>query len=114
MPKASIWVSSCEEWTQPDKTLRLLVAEGQKSTPWGSHGGWESEKPVAVESTLAVSLSDSLGLVTAAVTAMPAAAAAPAAGETVAESLTWETGVVYKYAAKWLLNNTRVKDSKYL
>lgn len=49
---------------------------------------------------MAASLSDSLGLVTAAVTAMPAAAAAPAAGETVAESLTWETGVVYKYAAK--------------
>lgn len=60
----------------------------------------EAEKPVAVGSTLAVSLSDSLGLVAVAVAAMPRAAAAPAAGGTVAGTLTWETGAVYKHAAK--------------
>lgn len=48
-----------------------------------------------------MSLGDSFGLVTAEVAAMPAAAAAPAAGEgTVAVALTWETGAVYKHVAK--------------
>lgn len=79
-----------------------------------------SEKPIAVESTLAVSLGDSLGLdtavvaaVPAAVAAVPAAAAVPVAEEgAVAEALTWETGAVYKYVAKRLLRNTRTTDTQ--
>lgn len=67
-----------------------------------------------MESTLAVPLGDSLGSVTAVVAAMPAAAATPPAGDgPVAGALAWETAAVYKYAAKWLLKNTRMKDSQH-
>lgn len=92
------------------KERKQWLKQGLKSKPWKSHGDTEEcEKPV-VESTLAVSLGDSLGLVTL-VAAVPAAAAAPAAGEgAVAETLTWETGAVYKHVAKWLLQNTTMKD----
>ena len=65
--------------------------------------------PAAVQSTLAVTLGDTLGLVTAAVTAGPAAAAVPVAGEGT-EALTWETGGVYKHVAKLLLKH---KDDRY-
>lgn len=62
-------------------------------TPQRCHGGHkESEEPVAVESTLGASFDESLALVTA--------AAAAVAGEgTVAVTLTWETGAVYKHGA---------------
>lgn len=58
-----------------------MTKQALQSTPRGSHGG---NKDVAVESTLAGPLGDSLGVVAA----TPAAAAAPAAAEgTVAAAL---------------------------
>lgn len=82
-------VAGRKEWSQRPK-------QALKSTPRGSHGG---NKDVAVESTLAGPLGDSLGVV------------APAAAEgTVAVALPWETvGGVYKHVAKWLLRNTGIK-----
>lgn len=65
------------------------------------HGG---SKDSWGESTLVVSLGDSLGLVTALVAAVPAAEE-----ETVAVALTWETGAVYKHVDRWSLKNTRMK-----
>lgn len=67
----------------------------------GCHGRHkESEEPVAVESTLAASLDDSLAVGIAAAAVAVAATPAGAAGEgTVAVTLTWETGAVYKHGA---------------
>lgn len=53
----------------------------KKNSLKGHGGNKKPEQPVVVESTLAVPLGDSLGLVAAAVAVMPAAAAAPAEGE---------------------------------
>lgn len=62
-----------------------------------------------MKSTLAASLGDCLGVVTAAVAAMPAGAA----GEgTVA--LTWGTGAVYKHVASDYSKRTRMKGSQHL
>lgn len=74
--------SECSQVKKVKKDSVTQEKSKKKKNSLKGHGGNKKpEQPVVVESTLAVPLGDSLGLVAAAVAVMPAAAAAPAEGE---------------------------------